>query len=127
MAIIGLGMDIIEIARISNIIKHSGNRLARRILTQREWLQYNKHHPNQVRFLAKRFTVKEAALKAFGTGISNGITFNQCEVYNNKLGKPGLHFFSNAADIAKELGVKTIHVTLADERYYACATVILES
>jgi holo-[acyl-carrier protein] synthase len=41
-----------------------------------------------VRFLAKRFAVKEAAAKAFGTGIRNGLAFNQFEVFNDELGKP---------------------------------------
>ncbi len=77
--------------------------------------------------LAKRFAVKEAAAKAFGTGIRNGLAFNQFEVVNDALGKPTLRLHSRAAELAVELGVKSLHVTLADERRYACATVIIES
>ncbi|MCG8710799.1 holo-ACP synthase [Brenneria sp. 4F2] len=125
MAILGLGTDIVEIARIELVIERSGERLARRILTENEWLQYQQHQ-QPVRFLAKRFAVKEAAAKAFGTGIRHGLAFAQFEVFNDELGKPGLRFFAKASELAAHMGVKSVHVTLADERRYACATVIIE-
>ncbi|WP_224555731.1 holo-ACP synthase [Pectobacterium versatile] len=126
MAILGLGTDIVEIARIDAVIERSGERLARRILTDAEWAYYQQHQ-QPVRFLAKRFAVKEAAAKAFGTGIRNGLAFNQFEVFNDELGKPCLRFFAKAAELAELMGVRHVHVTLADERRYACATVIIES
>ena len=125
MAILGLGSDIVEIERIAGVIERSGDRLARRVLSEAEWQQYQAHQ-QPVRFLAKRFAVKEAAAKAFGTGIRCGLAFNQFEVYNDALGKPGLRFFEQAKVIASQLGVQHVHVTLADERHYACATVIIE-
>lgn len=76
---------------------------------------------------AKRFAVKEAAAKAFGTGIRNGLAFNQFEVFNDELGKPRLRLWGEALKLAEKLGVAHMHVTLADERHYACATVIIES
>ncbi|MCP1440026.1 holo-[acyl-carrier protein] synthase [Erwinia persicina] len=126
MAILGLGTDIVEIDRIEGVISRSGDRLAKRVLSENEWAQYQAHQ-QPVRFLAKRFAVKEAAAKAFGTGIRGGLAFNQFEVYNDELGKPGLRFFQQAAEVAQRLGVAHVHVTLADERHYACATVIIES
>ncbi|MBT0728154.1 holo-ACP synthase [Rosenbergiella australiborealis] len=126
MAIVGLGTDIVEITRIEQVIERSGDRLAKRVLTESEWLQYQQHH-QPVRFLAKRFAVKEAAAKAFGTGIRSGLAFNQFEVFNNPLGKPCLRLLGQAAKLAEELQIKHHHVTLADERRYACATVIFES
>ncbi|MFP9230304.1 holo-ACP synthase [Pectobacterium cacticida] len=126
MAILGIGTDIVEIARIDAIIERSGERLARRILTDDEWAHYRRH-PHPARFLAKRFAVKEAAAKAFGTGMRNGLGFNQLEVFNDALGKPHLRFIAKAAELAEQIGVRHVHVTLADERLYACATVIVES
>lgn len=67
MAILGLGTDIVEIARIESVIARSGERTARRVLSDNEWEIWKTHH-QPVRFLAKRFAVKEAAAKAFGTG-----------------------------------------------------------
>ncbi|MDE1481070.1 holo-ACP synthase [Xenorhabdus bovienii] len=126
MAIVGLGTDIVEISRVEEIVERSGERLAKRVLSDREWQQYQQHN-QPIRFLAKRFTVKEAAAKALGTGIRNGLAFNQFEVINDLLGKPTLKLHGEAETLADKLNVRSLHVTLADERRYACATVILES
>ncbi|MBP2837977.1 holo-ACP synthase [Dickeya parazeae] len=125
MAILGLGTDIVEIARIEAIVGRSGDRLARRVLSPQEWAQYQSHS-QPIRFLAKRFAVKEAAAKALGTGIRDGLAFAQFEVVNDALGKPCLQFLARAAELAQALGVQCVHVSLADERHYACATVIIE-
>lgn len=125
MAIIGLGIDIVEIARIKAVFERRGDKFARKILSQSEWLKYQQNQ-QQVRFLAKRFAVKEAAAKAFGTGFSHGLAFEQFEVINDVLGKPILCLHQRAAEIATQLGVKALHVSLTDERCYACATVIIE-
>ncbi|WP_413732159.1 holo-ACP synthase [Sodalis sp. RH20] len=125
MAILGIGTDIVEIERIEAVVGRSGDRFARRILSDAEWAQYQAHR-QPIRFLAKRFAVKEAAAKAFGTGIRNGLAFAQFEVVNDVLGKPGLKLYLQAAALAISLGVTSVHVTLADERRYACATVIIE-
>ncbi|NMN90845.1 holo-[acyl-carrier-protein] synthase len=126
MPILGLGTDIVEVARITAVVERSGERLARRILTDREWMQYQQHQ-QPIRFLAKRFAAKEAAAKAFGTGIRDGLAFSQFEIFNDEQGKPCLRFLGRAAELAECMGVKYVHLTLADERRYACATVIIES
>lgn len=126
MAILGLGTDIVEIARIEAAVARSGDRLAKRVLSDNEWALYQAHQ-QPVRFLAKRFAVKEAAAKALGTGIRNGLAFNQFEVFNDALGKPSLRLWDEALRMAEQMGVRAMHVTLADERHYACATVIIES
>ncbi|ATA20984.1 MAG: holo-ACP synthase [Gibbsiella quercinecans] len=125
MAVLGLGTDIVEIARIEAVVARSGDRLARRVLNQAEWALFLQHQ-QPVRFLAKRFAVKEAAAKAFGTGIRNGLAFNQFEVFNDALGKPNIRLHARAAELAQQMGITSIHVSLADERRYACATVIIE-
>lgn len=125
MAIVGIGTDIVEIGRIEAVVSRSGDRLANRILSPNEWLQYQQHN-QPVRFLAKRFAVKEAASKALGTGIRDGLAFAQFEVCNDALGKPTLRLFAQAAELASRLDVTGMYVTLADERHYACATVIFE-
>ncbi|MEO3986073.1 holo-ACP synthase [Plesiomonas shigelloides] len=125
MAIFGLGTDIVEIERIAKVHERSGDRLAQRILTANELAQYQAS-AQPVRFLAKRFAVKEAAAKALGTGIRSGLAFNQFEVCNDALGKPCLHLHGVAAEMAACYGITHLHVTIADERHYAVATVLLE-
>ncbi|NIG98468.1 MAG: holo-ACP synthase [Serratia symbiotica] len=126
MAVLGLGTDIVEMVRIEAGVERSGDRLARRVLSAAE-LELYQQHQQPVRFLAKRFAVKEAAVKAFGTGIRNGLAFNQFEVFNDGFGKPNIRLHDHAAKMAQQMGVTAIHVSLADERRYACATVIIES
>ncbi|MBK4765184.1 MAG: holo-ACP synthase [Pantoea sp. Brub] len=126
MTILGLGIDIVEVERIYYLIKKFGDRFTQRILTNSEKQQYDINQQPE-RFLAKRFAVKEAAAKALGTGISNGLAFNQIQIYNDELGKPGLLFFKHARKIAKHLNIKNVHISLTDEKYYACAVVIIEN
>ncbi|MFP3014059.1 MAG: holo-ACP synthase [Arsenophonus sp.] len=125
MTIIGLGTDLLEIARIEQIVNRLEKRFSKHILSNQELEQY-QNHSQSIRFLAKRFAVKEAATKAFGTGIQNGLTFNQFEVFNDKLGKPELNLLGKAKIYADSLGVKRIHVSLSDEKKYVFATVIIE-
>lgn len=126
MAIVGLGTDIVEIARIESVIERTADSLAKRILTDNEFMQYQQQ-TKPARFLAKRFAVKEAAAKALGTGIRNGLAFNQFEVSNDKLGKPLLTLNGEALKLAASLHATHFHVSITDERHYASATVIIES
>lgn len=126
MAIVGLGTDIVEITRIESVIERSADSLAKRILTEYEYTQYQQQ-TKPARFLAKRFAVKEAAAKALGTGFRNGLAFNQFEVTNDELGKPLLSLSGEALKLANNLKATHFHVSITDERHYAAATVIIES
>ncbi|AIN47195.1 holo-ACP synthase [Candidatus Palibaumannia cicadellinicola] len=126
MAILGIGTDIVEIARIQAVLVRRGELFAYRILHPAEWKQYRKHN-QRIRFLAKRFAVKEAAAKALGTGLGNGLAFVQFEVFNDQLGKPKLRLHEQAAQLAVQRSVTNMHVTLSDERHYTCAIVIFEN
>ncbi|MGL5799891.1 MAG: holo-ACP synthase [Plesiomonas sp.] len=125
MAVCGLGTDIVEIARIDAVVNRSGERLAQRILTPYELTLYQAS-TQPVRFLAKRFAVKEAAAKALGTGFRGGIAFNQIEVRTDSLGKPCLYWYADADKQRALLGAVNSYVTIADEKHYAVATVLLE-
>ncbi|AMG30142.1 holo-ACP synthase [Grimontia hollisae] len=126
MAVVGLGTDIVEIARLEKVIARTGDAFARRVLTEKELVTYSSSN-FPARFLAKRFAVKEAASKALGTGIACGVTFHDFEVTNDELGKPVVEFSGVARKLADERGVQNIFLTLADEKRYAVATVLLES
>ncbi|BCK04008.1 4'-phosphopantetheinyl transferase [Vibrio cholerae] len=123
--IVGLGTDIAEIERVEKALARSGESFARRILSDVEFEQFQSLK-QQARFLAKRFAAKEAASKALGTGIAQGVTFQDFTISNNELGKPLLALNGKAAQLATQLGVCSIHLSISDERHYAMATVILE-
>ncbi len=126
MSIIGIGTDIIEVMRIKKIFMKFGDKFAKRILSEIEWKQYVISKKN-ICFLAKKFTAKEAASKALGTGINYGIYFNQLEFYHNQAGKPKLRFLKQSLKRSREIKCKSIHVSISDQKLYACALVILES
>jgi holo-[acyl-carrier protein] synthase len=123
--IVGLGTDIVEIDRIEAQCAKSF-RLAERVLTESEMAVFGKHlHP--ARYLAKRFAAKEAAVKALGTGIGHGISWQHIEVTNNDLGQPQLLFSGEFASQCERRGITNSAVSISDEKHYAVATVILET
>ncbi|EGR3222276.1 TPA: holo-ACP synthase [Vibrio parahaemolyticus] len=126
MAILGLGTDIAEIERIDKALDRSGEPFARRILSEDEMAKFSQLK-QQGRYLAKRFAAKEAASKALGTGIAQGVTFHDFTVSNDELGKPVLMLSGVAQKMAQTMGVNHVHLSISDERHYAVATVILES
>ncbi|MGI2257788.1 holo-ACP synthase [Shewanella sp. GXUN23E] len=125
MAIIGLGTDIVEVARIEEQLAKS-ERLALRVLTEVELVSFRESR-QPARFLAKRFAAKEAAAKALGTGIGRGVSFQHIHIDNNELGAPNLSFTEGAAQRFELMGGYLGHISISDEQHYAMATVILES
>ncbi|QMV13292.1 holo-ACP synthase [Vibrio spartinae] len=126
MAIVGFGTDIVEIERIAAAISRNGDAFAQRILSEREFAIYTQSKKPE-RFLAKRFAVKEAASKALGTGIAQGVSLQDFTVLNDELGKPWLQLSGKAEEFAQSFGVNAIHLSISDERRYAVASVILEN
>ncbi|MGY2575170.1 holo-ACP synthase [Vibrio sp. C8] len=124
--IVGLGTDIAEIERIEKALNRSGDAFAQRILTENE-IEVFTHLKQKGRYLAKRFAAKEAASKALGTGIAHGVSFQDFEISNDENGKPVLTLSGKAQQIAQASSVRSVHLTISDERHYAVATVILES
>jgi holo-[acyl-carrier protein] synthase len=125
MAIVGLGTDIIEIARIEQSLARSP-RLVQRVLTESEQ-QILAAHGQPARYFAKRFAAKEAAAKALGTGIGRGISFQHFIVSNDPSGRPQLELTGPAKELADSMQVRSVWLSISDEQAYACATVILES
>lgn len=126
MSIVGLGTDIADIERIEKSLQRSGQAFAERILTPAELALFHGLK-QQGRYLAKRFSAKEAASKALGTGIACGVSFQDFTIENDELGKPILTFSGQAQQLALSKGVRHIHLSISDEKRYAIATVILES
>ncbi|MGI2039122.1 holo-ACP synthase [Shewanella frigidimarina] len=126
MAIVGIGTDIVEIARISEQRERLGDRLARRVLTEHELATYLQSKQPE-RFLAKRFAAKEAAAKALGTGIGRGVSFQHIHIDNDANGAPQVRFTDGALARLEQLAGKQGFISIADEKHYAVATVVLES
>jgi holo-[acyl-carrier protein] synthase len=124
--IIGVGTDLVKISRIENSLTRFGEGFAKRILTENEFALFLKH-PNQATFLASRFAAKEAAVKALGTGFSQGLGFAQIGVANNTTGKPELYFLDKAMYLYQQKNIRTAHLSITHEKDYALAFVVFES
>lgn len=124
--ILGIGTDIVQIARIEQALVRHGERFAQRILAPGEWPSYQQS-AKPARMLAKRFAAKEAAAKAFGTGFSGGLSLQHIVIENDALGRPLLSFEGQAQILCEQLGVVASHLSISDEHDYAIAFVTLES
>ena len=124
--IFGIGTDLVEYARIEKIFAQYGERFAERILSKSELEQFESH-PNQARFLAKRFAAKEALAKAVGTGIRGPVSLQRITITNDELGKPGFSWDKQLHEYLTRLGVKNHHLSISDERDMIVAFVVLES
>lgn len=123
--IVGIGSDIVSIARMEKNIAKNGDAFAERVLVESEFDQYQQTR-NKASLLAKRFAVKEAAVKALGTGFAEGITWRHVYTSHDELGKPILNFTDAALAKANQMGVTSMHLTISDEKEAAVAFVILE-
>lgn len=123
--IVGVGIDLVATARIERLHRRFGERLARRLLAAAEWDDYRRA-ADGVRLLAKRFAAKEAAAKALGVGIAQGIRFGDLWVVHDAAGAPGLRWGGAARARAERLGAVRAHLSLSDEREQVVACVILE-
>ncbi len=125
MKIFGIGTDIVSINRIKSSLKKKN--FIKRIFNEQEVLKCKKV-VNKHNCYAKRFAAKEAFSKALGTGISNGINFNEITVLNNKLGKPYIYLKGETKKkirkIFKQKKTK-ISLSLSDEKDYAVAFVTI--
>lgn len=123
MTVVGVGIDIVSIERIARIDARYGERFRQRILAAGELAACPPE--GTAAFLAKRFAAKEALAKALGTGFSDGVHFAEIEVTRNDKGRPGLRLHGSTRRMADALGVREMHLSLADERRYAVAHVLL--
>lgn len=124
--ILGLGVDIVELERMRRLHERFGERLAHRLLSSEEHAQYARA-ADPVRLLAKRFATKEAAAKALGTGLGDGVRLPDLETTHRDSGAPALCLHGRAAARADRLGAARSHVSVSDERTSVVAVVLLES
>ena len=120
-----MGTDIIEVKRIERLLS-TQERFKERIFTRGE-IEYCQHKKNNVQNYAARFAVKEALLKAIGTGWREGVAFKEIEVKNNEKGKPELLLSGTVKRITEEMGVTNIQVSISHLKDLAIGVVILES
>jgi holo-[acyl-carrier protein] synthase len=125
--IVGLGVDLVEIARVRRLLEARGDRALARLFTEGE-RAYADYRADPSRHLAARIAVKEAAFKALaGNDLARGIGWRELEVFTRSDGGPVLRLHDRAERRATELGVTRTLVTISHTDTMAVAVVVLEA
>jgi holo-[acyl-carrier protein] synthase len=123
--IAGIGVDIVDIARIQALLDRYGERFLRRVFTEAE-TAYAMRGVNKAERLAGRFAVKESVMKALGTGKSHGILWRDVETVRGRYGRPEVHLHGQAVKLSKVRGGGAVHASITHDGGKAMAFVILE-
>jgi holo-[acyl-carrier protein] synthase len=125
--VIGIGIDLVEIARIERMIASLGDRMFVRLFRPGE-ATYIRSKPLPAQHAAVRLAAKEAAFKALaGNDLARHITWTDIEVVSDSNGIPTIRLHGNADRRARELGVSKVHVSLTHTRETAAAVVVLST
>ena len=128
--IYGIGTDLCDLRRIASTLERRGERFAEKVLGPREMAVFQARRSRAdargLRFLATRFSAKEAFSKAIGLGIRMPMTWRHCEILNESSGKPYLRLDGALAEWFAARRLKA-HVTVTDETDYAASFVVVET
>ena len=125
MSVIGIGVDLVECARIQRSIDRFGDRFLHRVFTDGE-IEYSMSMKFPARHLAARFAGKEAVAKAFGTGIGKAMGWRNIDIQKKESGEPFLIFSGPAHELATKRGITSAFITLSHTEHHAVACVVLE-
>ncbi len=125
----GIGTDVCDIRRIRASLERHGDRFAERVLSERElatWRARSARWPDRgVRYLATRFSAKEAFSKAVGLGMRMPMTWRLCEIANLASGAPVVVLHGGLKTWFEAQGLQA-QVTLSDETDYAVSFCVVE-
>jgi len=122
--IVGIGVDIVDVERVKVLLERYRDRFLQRVFTDAE-AEYAGRSVREAERLAGRFAVKEAVLKALGTGKSQGILWRDVETVRGAMGRPEVLLYGNANKYMKKIGGKDIHVSITHDGGKAVAFVVI--
>jgi holo-[acyl-carrier protein] synthase len=122
----GIGTDIVAIDRFQRFLDANNTALLQRIFTERERALCSARKSSASCYAA-RFAAKEAFLKALGTGLRDGISWQDMEITLNDLGKPGLLLTGQAREIFISQGLSSVFLSISHDGGNAIAMVVLET
>ena len=130
MSVFGIGTDLCDVRRIEATLARRGDRFAQKVLGPAELQVFAARRARAeargIRFLATRFSAKEAFSKAVGLGIRMPMTWRACEILNHPSGQPYVRLHGVLADWFEARGLRA-HVTVTDESDYAASFVVVET
>lgn len=122
--IFGIGIDVVENARIADSIRRHGDRFLERVYHAAE-VDYCRSMKDPTPHFAARFAAKEAVSKALGTGFAGKVSWKDIEVRRKSSGEPFVVLHAAAEDLAKRLGITAVHISLSHSQSYAVANALL--
>lgn len=125
MSIVAVGLDLARIDRFEKVHARHGDRLLERLFTDGE-RAYCDRRASRMASYTGRFAVKEAVMKALGTGWSSGVTWKDIEVVRKSGSAPELTLHGRTAGIARERGIARIHITITHDAGIAAAVAVAE-
>lgn len=125
MAIVGIGTDIVDVARIEKLLRDKRDEFLARVFTPEE-IAYCDEKARPAVHYAARFAAKEALMKAIGTGWAKGVGFGDIHVANDPDGKPGLQTQGETKRILDGFGPSFLWLSLSHTKEYAMAVVVIE-
>jgi holo-[acyl-carrier protein] synthase len=126
MSVLGIGVDLVENARIEHSVERFGERFLHRVFTTGE-IAYSQSMKYPARHLAARFAAKEAVSKAFGTGIGKAMGWKDIDVRRKESGEPFVVLEGGAKKLAEERKVSKVSITLSHTEHHAMAMVVMEA
>jgi len=123
MIVRGIGVDIVDIARVKAVLARSGTRFVNRVYTDAE-IEYCAARAMSAQHFAARFAAKEAVFKALGTGWSKGVGWKDVEVVNDSNGTPHVHLSGKALEIFSREGGGSILLSISHTGQMAVANVL---
>ncbi len=126
MAVVGVGIDIVEVARIRRMAEEHGERFLRRVFCPEE-LDYCFRVSDPFPHLAARWAAKEAVAKALGTGFAQGVMWRSICVVHAPNGEPMVVLFGEAQRRAERMGVRKVWLSLSHTRDHAVAMTVMEA
>ena len=123
MEIIAHGIDLVDCPRIEQMMQRHGERFLKRVFTVSEQA-YAEASRNTVEKLAGRFAAKEAILKLMGTGWRGKIAWTDIDITNNPVGQPEVTLSGQVKEIAEELGIGHISISITHTANFAIASAV---
>ena len=126
MSIVGHGIDLVEIARVGQLVQRHGDRFLSRCFTEAE-LAYAQNRRRRAEHLAGRFAAKEAIFKVLGTGWAQGVAWTDAQILRHPSGQPFVVMRGCGLEIADRLGIGRWWISITHTATHAMASAIGET
>jgi len=123
MAVVGHGVDVIEVDRIRRMMADHPERFVQRTYTEKE-IAYADREKRRAEVYAGRFAAKEAVMKVLGTGWRRGVAFREIEILQHPSGEPYVVLHGRTAEVAQARGIARLWISISHIREIAMASAI---